>query len=61
MTKKEHYASLGANYNTIRSICCRKGFEATEIAYEYWKSQQEKKEKFCFEFCLLGLVFHKDK
>ena len=43
MTKKEHYASLGANYNTIRSICCRKGFETTEIAYEYWKAKQDKK------------------
>jgi len=45
MTKKEHYSALGANYNTIRSICCRKGFETTEIAYEYWKSQQDKKAK----------------
>ena len=45
MTKKEHYSALGANYNTIRSICCRKGFDTMEIAYEYWKSQQDKKAK----------------
>jgi len=45
MTKKEHYSALGANYNTIRSICCRKGFDTMEGAYEYWKSQQDKKAK----------------
>lgn len=45
MKIQEHYSALGANYNTIRSICCRKGFETTEIAYEYWKSQQDKKAK----------------
>ena len=45
MTKKEHYSALGANYNTIRSICCRKGLETTEIAYEFWKAQQDKKAK----------------
>jgi hypothetical protein len=45
MKIQEHYSALGANYNTIRSICCRKGFETTEIAYEFWKSQQDKKAK----------------
>lgn len=45
MKIQEHYSALGANYNTIRSICCRKGFKTTEIAYEFWKSQQDKKEK----------------
>lgn len=45
MKIQEHYSALGANYNTIRSICCRKGFKTTEIAYEYWKSQQDKKAK----------------
>ena len=45
MKIQEHYASLGANYHTLRSIKARKGFETTEIAYEYWKSQQDKKAK----------------
>ena len=45
MNIQEHYAALGANYHTLRSIKARKGFETTEIAYEYWKAQQDKKAK----------------
>jgi len=45
MKIQEHYSALGANYNTIRSICCRKGFDTMEIAYEYWKAKQDKKAK----------------
>lgn len=45
MNIQEHYASLGANYSTIRSIKARRMFDTLEDAYEFWKVQQDKKEK----------------
>ena len=45
MTIQEHYASLGANYSTIRSIKARRMFDTLEDAYQFWKAQQDKKEK----------------
>jgi len=45
MKIQEHYASLGANYHTLRSIKARRMFDTMEGAYEYWKAQQDKKEK----------------
>lgn len=45
MKIQEHYASLGANYHTLRSIKARRMFDTIEGAYEFWKAQQEKKEK----------------
>ena len=45
MNIQERYAALGANYSTIRSIKARRMFDTLEIAYEYWKSQQDKKAK----------------
>lgn len=45
MKIQEHYASLGANYHTLRSIKARRMFDTMEGAYEYWKSKQDKKAK----------------
>ena len=45
MKIQEHYAALGANYSTIRSIKARRMFVTLEDAYEYWKAQQDKKAK----------------
>lgn len=45
MKIQEHYAALGANYHTLRSIKARKLFDTMDDAYEFWKSQQDKKEK----------------
>ena len=45
MKIQEHYASLGANYNTLRSIKARRMFDTLEGAYELWKAQQDKKDK----------------
>ena len=45
MKIQEHYASLGANYYTLRSIKARRMFDTMEGAYEYWKAKQDKKDK----------------
>ena len=45
MKIQEHYASLGANYSTIRSIKARRMFDTLEDAYEFWKAKQDKKAK----------------
>ena len=45
MKIQEHYAALGANYSTIRSIKARRMFVTLEDAYEFWKAQQDKKAK----------------
>jgi hypothetical protein len=45
MKIQEHYASLGANYHTLRSIKARQMFDTLEGAYEFWKAQQDKKDK----------------
>ena len=45
MKIQEHYASLGANYHTLRSIKARRMLDTMEGAYEYWKSKQDKKAK----------------
>ena len=44
MTIQEHYASLGANYSTIRSIKARRMFDTLEEAFEFWKQQKERKD-----------------
>ena len=45
MKIQEHYAALGANYHTLRSIKARRMFDTLEGAYEFWKDQQDKKDK----------------
>ncbi len=45
MKIQEHYASLGANYHTLRSIKARQMFDTLEGAYEFWKAKQDKKAK----------------
>ena len=45
MKIQEHYASLGANYHTLRSIKARRMFDTMEGAYEFWKAKQDKKAK----------------
>jgi len=45
MNIQEHYAALGANYHTLRSIKARRMFDTLEGAYEFWKAQQDKKDK----------------
>lgn len=55
MNIQQHYAALGANYHTLRSIKARRMFDTLEGAYEFWKVQQAKKDELKRLASILGI------
>ena len=45
MLIKDHYAALGAKYNTLSSMKTRYQFATIEETYQYWKQQKELKQQ----------------
>lgn len=45
MLIKDHYAALGAKYNTLSSMKTRYQFATIEETYQFWKQQKELKQQ----------------
>ena len=45
MLIKDHYAALGAKYNTLSSMKTRYQFATIEETYQLWKHQKDAKDK----------------
>lgn len=55
MNIQQHYAALGANYHTLRSIKAREMFDTLDGAYEFWRTQQAKKDELKRLASILGI------